>query len=193
MRKLLIIMLSMIACCYTADAQKKAHFDSVLDLSYSFSTNDNKYSSLGLGYTAGVQLLNDWLFLGGGAKVGYDKYEFPLLSGKYFQGTMYLDARLYIPVKNLTSLYVDYKLGVSGADPKISSETSSEITTYKNLILGGPFKSLGFGIRIPSEDGKDVGLGFSFDYNELTLKKNREPILGAGLVENLALKLEYYF
>lgn len=176
----------------SVNSQVKPHFDSMLDFSFSFSTNANKYTSLGLGGTAGVRFLNDWLFLGAGAKIGYDKYEFPLLDGKYYQGTIFLDTRLYIPIKDMAQTYIDFKLGTCGADPKISEETNSTITTYKNLILGGPYKSLGVGIRIPTDD-IDVGLGISYDYYELTVKHKKEAILGAGLVENFTIKAEYYF
>lgn len=192
MKKLVIILVILIACCYSANAQKKPRFDGMLDLFCSFSTNANKYTSIGLGGTAGVLLLNDWLFLGGGAKLSQDKYKFPSIKGKYIQGTVYADARIYIPMKESASIYLDFKIGTSGADPKLSEEDDTSITTYKNLILGGPYKSLGVGIRIPAE-GRDVGLGICYDYNELTLKQKKEPILGVGLVENFTIKLEYYF
>lgn len=191
--KKLIGLLSLIAVCYSANCQEKVHFDFVLDISYSFSTNDNKYNSTSVGGTGGLLFLNNWLFLGGGAKVGYDKYKFPLVEGKYWQATIYADAKIYIPVHEMAQVYLDFKLGTCGADPKIQETTSSTVTTYKNLILGGPYKSFGIGMRILGDDGHDVGLGVSYDFYELTIKKNKKPILGAGFVENLAFKLEYYF
>jgi hypothetical protein len=194
LNKLLIILVTLIVSCYSANAQNKARFDAMLDLSYSFSMNANKYNSGGIGGTAGVLLLNDWLFLGGGAKFGFDKYEFPLVKGKYTQATIYADARLYIPLKNdMARTYLDFKIGTSGADPKFSKEDATTITTYKDLILGGPYRSLGLGIRIPVEGSTDVGLGFYYDYYELTIKRKKEPILGAGVVENFMIKLEWYF
>lgn len=186
-------MICLVTCFNAVCAQKKVQFDAVLDLAYSFSINENKYNSLIIGGTAGVLLFNDWFFIGGGGKLSYDKYEFPLINGKYGQGTVYGDARLYIPVHELASVYLDYKLGASGADPKIQEEKSESITTYKDFILGGPYRSLGAGLRIISEDGKDVGIGISYDYNELVLKHKTKPVLGIGLVENLTIKLEYYY
>lgn len=192
MRKL-IILLSLFAYCHSVNCQQKANFDFILDISYSFSVNDNKYNSTGIGGTGGMLFLNDWMFLGAGAKLSSDKYDFPLLSGKYGQATIYGNAKIYIPVHSMARMYLDFKLGTCGADPKLTEETSTTITTYKNLIIGGPYRSLGTGLRISIGDGNDVGLGISYDYYELTVKKNKKPILGVGIVENIALKVEYYF